>query len=248
MSSLADDTLRRVHPAVLVRAYRAHVTKKVRGHDGSRTLRRLLELALTDLETLAEPLGAKSEFSSKSDAKRVLDEWLKDREEEDESAGYARLVEIAVQELEDRWDEVMQASARGKVSKLEIFATRGEAGLEPSFDEVPQLVELLSVLTSDDDELDSDALSGLESDLEQLIEELVARHEVKAAPSREKTWSELVGATAEDARRPYSPREKFQEGTVITHPTFGVGYVKKATDKIDVVFEAGTKTLLHGRG
>lgn len=49
--------------------------------------------------------------------------------------------------------------------------------------------------------------------------------------------------------RAYAPRERFAEGDVLAHPTFGLGLVKNARqDKIDVIFKMGEKTLVHGLG
>lgn len=46
--------------------------------------------------------------------------------------------------------------------------------------------------------------------------------------------------------RKYSPRERFEGGDVLEHPTFGMGLVENARhDKVDVVFRAGRKTLVH---
>ncbi|MFN7926460.1 MAG: hypothetical protein U0Y68_00670 [Blastocatellia bacterium] len=46
--------------------------------------------------------------------------------------------------------------------------------------------------------------------------------------------------------RQYSPRESFQTGDQISHPTFGLGYVSDVRDKkIDVKFGRETKTLIH---
>jgi len=47
----------------------------------------------------------------------------------------------------------------------------------------------------------------------------------------------------------YSPKDRYEEGDVLDHPTFGRGVatsVKDAT-KIEVLFEIGSKTLIHGR-
>ena len=49
--------------------------------------------------------------------------------------------------------------------------------------------------------------------------------------------------------KPYAPRDRFAEGDVLLHPTFGLGLVKAARqDKIDVIFRMGEKTLVHGVG
>jgi len=46
--------------------------------------------------------------------------------------------------------------------------------------------------------------------------------------------------------KPYSPREKFQIGDQISHPSFGIGLVNDVRDtKIDVKFGRETKILIH---
>ena len=47
----------------------------------------------------------------------------------------------------------------------------------------------------------------------------------------------------------YSPKEKYQSGDVLKHPTFGVGVTTAVKDesKIEVLFEGGSKVLVHGR-
>ncbi len=56
-------------------------------------------------------------------------------------------------------------------------------------------------------------------------------------------------AARSGAGKPYSPKATFLADEVVVHPLFGRGYVGAVRqDKIDVVFQAGTKTLIHGRG
>lgn len=56
----------------------------------------------------------------------------------------------------------------------------------------------------------------------------------------------FAGRDTSDAR-PYSAREKFADGEILSHPTFGLGLVKSARqDKVDVIFKLGEKTLVHG--
>jgi len=47
----------------------------------------------------------------------------------------------------------------------------------------------------------------------------------------------------------YSPKEKYQPGDVLEHSTFGRGVAMALKDetKIEVLFESGSKTLIHGR-
>jgi hypothetical protein len=47
----------------------------------------------------------------------------------------------------------------------------------------------------------------------------------------------------------YSPKDAYGVNQVIDHPTFGLGIVAAVReDKVDVVFKAAQKTLVHGRG
>lgn len=56
----------------------------------------------------------------------------------------------------------------------------------------------------------------------------------------------FAGRDASEAK-PYAPRERFEAGDILAHPTFGLGLVRAARhDKIDVVFKLGEKTLIHG--
>jgi|SRR5579883_1462456 len=47
----------------------------------------------------------------------------------------------------------------------------------------------------------------------------------------------------------YSPKSTYAPGDVLQHPMFGVGVTTAVKDmtKIEVLFEAGTKLLVHGR-
>lgn len=58
----------------------------------------------------------------------------------------------------------------------------------------------------------------------------------------------LKGSNTETAKT-YSPKEKYQSGDVLKHPTFGVGVTTAVKDesKIEVLFEGGSKLLVHGR-
>lgn len=73
----------------------------------------------------------------------------------------------------------------------------------------------------------------------------------KAATTRSTkvTYSfEEAIAQKSGAERTYSPKEAFEVDDVISHPTFGRGWVNAVRpDKIEVVFRAGTRTLVHRR-
>jgi hypothetical protein len=51
------------------------------------------------------------------------------------------------------------------------------------------------------------------------------------------------------AAKSYSSKDRYETGDVLEHPTFGLGVataVKDAT-KVEVLFENGSKVLIHGR-
>ena len=59
---------------------------------------------------------------------------------------------------------------------------------------------------------------------------------------------QLKGKDLTRARR-YSPKDTYAVDEVMDHPTFGFGLVKAIRmDKVDVVFKASERTLVHGRG
>jgi hypothetical protein len=66
-------------------------------------------------------------------------------------------------------------------------------------------------------------------------------------PSRYKTL--VAAGTNTGAAKAYSPKDTYQEGDVLQHPTFGVGVTTAVKDvsKIEVLFESGAKVLVHGR-
>ena len=58
----------------------------------------------------------------------------------------------------------------------------------------------------------------------------------------------LSGKDVATAKK-YSPKDNYAPGDVLDHPSFGVGVTTAIKDgtKIEVVFEAGMKLLIHGR-
>jgi hypothetical protein len=50
--------------------------------------------------------------------------------------------------------------------------------------------------------------------------------------------------------RKYAPATTYSEGNVINHPTFGLGLIMRVLSdgKIEVLFPAGSKVLVHARG
>jgi hypothetical protein len=67
-------------------------------------------------------------------------------------------------------------------------------------------------------------------------------------PERSEYETLLRGRSGANAR-PYATSDRFSPGELIQHSVFGLGVVTAERDsvKIDVVFPAGPKVLLHGR-
>lgn len=61
-------------------------------------------------------------------------------------------------------------------------------------------------------------------------------------------WETLVTGT-DNAARDYRMTETFQSEEILQHGSFGKGIVREVLpgDKIEVLFEAGVKILVHGR-
>lgn len=59
----------------------------------------------------------------------------------------------------------------------------------------------------------------------------------------------MEGKSRASARR-YNPKERFEVGNLVEHPSFGLGVIAavRGLDKIDVAFPGTVKTLLHNRG
>jgi hypothetical protein len=75
-----------------------------------------------------------------------------------------------------------------------------------------------------------------------------AAHAVRPKSTSSRYQSALKAKSAGVAKT-YSPQDKYEAGDVLDHPKFGRGVatiVKDAT-KIEVLFETGSKTLIHGR-
>ena len=62
-------------------------------------------------------------------------------------------------------------------------------------------------------------------------------------------YQSLLKAGESSVTKNYSPSTKFELGDVLEHPTFGRGVATAVKDgaKIEVLFETGSKTLVHGR-
>ena len=73
----------------------------------------------------------------------------------------------------------------------------------------------------------------------------VARAPRKAA----NRYQALLKAGEAAGSKNYLPTQKYEAGDVLEHPTFGRGVATAVKDgaKIEVLFEGGAKTLVHGR-
>jgi hypothetical protein len=62
------------------------------------------------------------------------------------------------------------------------------------------------------------------------------------------SWEALLQGKDLSRARRYNMKERFEEGEVLQHPTFGMGLVQTArSDKLEVVFNTGAKTLIHAK-
>ena len=61
-----------------------------------------------------------------------------------------------------------------------------------------------------------------------------------------KKWQALKDVAGEMEPLPYDPTASYSEKQIVSHPTFGLGFVRKVVDKskIEVVFEYEVKTLV----
>lgn len=74
-------------------------------------------------------------------------------------------------------------------------------------------------------------------------------HSKKEHATVEELWKEALSKSEGAASKGYSMKEKFSEGDVIDHPTFGKGVVEKVVDhnKIQTLFQHDLKLLIHDR-
>jgi hypothetical protein len=71
----------------------------------------------------------------------------------------------------------------------------------------------------------------------------------RPAAKQVRDYASMVRGRDPASARPYGVTERFTDGELIRHPTFGLGVVTglKDTNKIEVLFEDGGKTLIHRR-
>lgn len=73
----------------------------------------------------------------------------------------------------------------------------------------------------------------------------VARRTVNPKIAEQKEWEKLSPTFEGKPAAPYSMTAAFKVGTIMKHPTFGLGLVQKSlgSSKIEVLFEDGLKKM-----
>ncbi|MCB9701806.1 MAG: hypothetical protein H6711_07940 [Myxococcales bacterium] len=71
----------------------------------------------------------------------------------------------------------------------------------------------------------------------------------RAAEAAASDWSARMEMADLTGARKYSMRERYAEGDIVEHPTFGVGFVVDVADpqKAGILFEGGVRVLAMGR-
>jgi len=73
----------------------------------------------------------------------------------------------------------------------------------------------------------------------------------KRAAAKKPSWQEAVtkaGNRAVGNARPYTIRDHYHEGDIVSHPKFGVGFVTEITEnKAEVTFQDERRVLVHNR-
>jgi hypothetical protein len=86
------------------------------------------------------------------------------------------------------------------------------------------------------------------------VEEGSAEGSTKKSSPRRMTWDDAMSrATDGDLNncRPYSIRDAYEEGDVVHHPVFDIGFVVELLpdNKVEVIFrDGGSRVLVHNRG
>jgi len=70
---------------------------------------------------------------------------------------------------------------------------------------------------------------------------------LQSAKTGTNRFQSLLKAKNTASAKAYSPKNKYEAGDVLEHPTFGLGVTTAVKDgtKIVVLFESGSKTLVH---
>lgn len=70
-----------------------------------------------------------------------------------------------------------------------------------------------------------------------------------ASARQSQQWSEQMAGRNESSAAPYAMAGAFKKNSIIRHSKFGLGVVERLVDpnKMEVLFEVGTKTLVRGQ-
>lgn len=82
-----------------------------------------------------------------------------------------------------------------------------------------------------------------------VIENILDQSELKTPDGIKKAWETLNKEINTAVHKPYSVNEKFAENEVVSHPTFGIGFVNQilTSTKVEIIFESGIKRLACNR-
>jgi hypothetical protein len=73
----------------------------------------------------------------------------------------------------------------------------------------------------------------------------------KRAAAKKPSWQEAIdkaGHKAVNHARPYTIRDHYHEGDIVSHPKFGVGFVTEISEnKAEVTFQDERRVLVHNR-
>ena len=69
------------------------------------------------------------------------------------------------------------------------------------------------------------------------------------AKVRASRYQALLKGKSMEAAKSYSSKDRYEPGDVVEHPNFGFGVATAIKDgtKVEVLFESGSKLLIHGR-
>jgi hypothetical protein len=70
-----------------------------------------------------------------------------------------------------------------------------------------------------------------------------------SGPVRASRYQSLLKNKSTAGAKTYSSKDRYEAGDVLEHPAFGFGVATAVKDgnKIEVLFESGSKVLIHGR-
>jgi hypothetical protein len=82
------------------------------------------------------------------------------------------------------------------------------------------------------------------ADEEEAPEPVVKKRPAKAKP----TWEQVMAKPRKEIK-PYVISQEYKDGDLISHPTFGNGFVSESIglDKIEITFQSGRRILVHNR-